>query len=67
MDKKEALKVWFHEYGNNEYAYDITGRKIKREDYQKTKSVGLFLICVRLNSEDRMTMAIQSFSIIYRL
>jgi hypothetical protein len=40
MDKKEALKVWFHEYGNNEYAYDITGRKIKREDYQVKNQVG---------------------------
>ena len=30
MDKKEALKIWEHEFGNVEYAYDFTGRKVKR-------------------------------------
>ena len=40
MDKKEALQVWAHEYGmETEYARDITGRKIKRDDYQVENQV----------------------------
>lgn len=40
MEKRLALKVWQHEFGNNEYAYDFTGRKIKRDDYQISNQVG---------------------------
>lgn len=40
MDKKEALLVWQHEYGDQEYAYDIVGRKIKRDDYMVLNQVG---------------------------
>lgn len=40
MDKEEALKIWEHEFGNVEYAYDFTGRKIKREDYLVKNQVG---------------------------
>ena len=40
MDKKEALKVWEHEFGDVEYAYDFTGRKVKRSDYLVENQVG---------------------------
>lgn len=40
MTKEEALKVWEHEFGNKDYAYDFTGRKIKREDYNVDNQVG---------------------------
>ncbi len=40
MTKDEALKVWQHEFGDVEYAYDFTGRKIKREDYLVENQVG---------------------------
>ena len=44
MDKKEALLIWEHEYGNQEYAYDIVGRKIKRDDYNIQNQVG-WVVC----------------------
>ena len=47
MDKKEALLVWEHEFGNLEYAYDITGRKIKRDDYMVTNQVGWVVTFMR--------------------
>ena len=40
MDKTSALKVWEHEYGQAEYARDITGKKIKRDDYNIENQVG---------------------------
>ena len=40
MTKDEALKIWLHEFGDVEYAYDFTGRKIKREDYLVENQVG---------------------------
>ena len=40
MTKEDALKVWEHEFGNVEYAYDFTGRKIKRSDYLVENQVG---------------------------
>jgi hypothetical protein len=40
IDIKEALAIWVHEYGNKEYAYDFTGKKIKKSDYQKNNQVG---------------------------
>lgn len=40
MEKQQALKVWQHEFGNKEYAYDFTGRKIKRDDYKVINQVG---------------------------
>jgi hypothetical protein len=39
-DNKEALMIWEHEYGNKEYAYDFTGKKIKRTDYLVKNQVG---------------------------
>ena len=40
MKKEEALQVWFHEYGDNEYAHDFSGRKIKKDDYNVQNQVG---------------------------
>lgn len=40
MDKTKALTIWIHEFGNVEYAYDFTGRKIKKEDYMVKNQVG---------------------------
>ena len=31
MKKEIALQVWADEIGDQEYAYDFSGRKIKRE------------------------------------
>ncbi|HEY8395501.1 MAG TPA: hypothetical protein VIK96_01860 [Bacilli bacterium] len=39
-DQKEALQIWEHEFGNKEYAYDFTGKKIKRSDYMVKNQVG---------------------------
>lgn len=36
----EALEIWEHEFGDKEYAYDFTGKKIKRSDYQVKNQVG---------------------------
>ena len=44
--KAEALKIWEHEFGNVLYAYDFTGRKVKKDDYlvkNKDRIVGVFL------------------------
>lgn len=40
MDRSEALKIWEHEFGDQEYAYDFAGRKIKRDDYGVKNQVG---------------------------
>lgn len=40
MDKKEALLIWEHEYGQADYARDVAGRKIKRDDYMVENQVG---------------------------
>lgn len=40
MKKEDALKVWEYEYGNNEYAHDFSGRKVKKEDYEVNNQVG---------------------------
>ena len=40
ISKSEALKIWEHEYGDVLYAYDFTGRKIKRDDYMVNNQVG---------------------------
>ena len=40
MNKLEALEIWHHDYGDNEYAHDINGRKIKRDDYMVLNQVG---------------------------
>ena len=40
MDRSEALKIWEHEFGDLDYAYDFVGRKIKREDYDVENQVG---------------------------
>ena len=40
MTKQEALKIWLHEFGDVDFAYDFTGRKIKREDYLVENQVG---------------------------
>ena len=47
MDKYEALKIWEHEYGNQEYAHDVIGRKIKRSDYMMTNQVGWVVTYMR--------------------
>lgn len=40
MNKEDALKVWFHEFGDVEYAHDFTGRKVKKSDYLVENQVG---------------------------
>lgn len=40
FDKKDALKIWESEMGNKEYAYDFTGKKIKKSDYMIDNQVG---------------------------
>lgn len=38
--KSEALIIWEHEFGDVEYAYDFTGRKVKKDDYLVENQVG---------------------------
>ena len=33
MTKEEALLLWLDEIGDNLYAYDFSGKKIKKTDY----------------------------------
>ncbi len=40
FDKKDAFKIWEQEMGNKEYAYDFSGRKIKKSDYMVDNQVG---------------------------
>lgn len=40
FDKKDALKLWESEMGNREYAYDFSGKKIKKSDYMIDNQVG---------------------------
>lgn len=40
MDKQSALKLWDLEMNKKEYAYDFSGRKIKRSDYGEKNQVG---------------------------
>lgn len=47
MTKQEALKVWLHEFGDVDFAYDFTGRKIKRADYLVENQVGWVVTYVR--------------------
>ncbi len=47
MTKQEALKIWLHEFGDVDFAYDFTGRKIKRSDYLVENQVGWVVSYVR--------------------
>lgn len=47
MTRAEALKIWFHEYGDKDYANDIVGRKIKRDDYLVENQVGWVVTYMR--------------------
>mgnify|MGYP000693505616 FL=1 len=40
MDKNKALELWKLEMKDKEYAYDFSGRKIKKDDYNKENQVG---------------------------
>ena len=40
MDKIEALKIWDLEIKSKDYAYDFSGRKIKRSEFGEKNSVG---------------------------
>lgn len=40
MSKEEALKIWQHEFGDVLYAYDFSGRKVKKDDYLVENQVG---------------------------
>ena len=39
FDRKDALKIWELEMGNKEYAYDFSGKRIKRSDYNVDNQV----------------------------
>ena len=40
MEKKNALELWLDEIGDVAYAYDFSGKKIKRDDYLENNEVG---------------------------
>ncbi len=40
MDKVKALELWLDEIGDVAYAYDFSGKKIKKEDYLVKNEVG---------------------------
>ncbi len=40
MTKEEALLLWLDEIGDNLYAYDFSGKKIKKTDYLMNNEVG---------------------------
>ena len=40
MTKEQALKIWFDEFGDVDYAHDFSGRKVKRDDYLVENQVG---------------------------
>jgi len=47
MSKDEAIKLWQNEMGDKEYAYDFTGKKIKRSDYLVKNQVGWVITYLR--------------------
>ena len=47
MTKEEALQIWLHEFGDRDFAYDFTGRKIKRFDYEVKNQVGWIVSYVK--------------------
>ncbi|HHU80243.1 MAG: hypothetical protein ACOX40_03425 [Bacilli bacterium] len=55
MDRSEALKIWEHEFGDLDYAYDFVGRKIKREDYDVENQVGWIVGYMRPLSQNGPT------------
>ncbi len=46
-NREEALKLWNNEMGDKEYAYDFTGKKIKRSDYLEKNQVGWVITYIR--------------------
>lgn len=40
MTKEQALSLWLDEIGDLVYAYDFSGKKIKRDDYNIKNEVG---------------------------
>mgnify|MGYP001119815266 CR=1 FL=1 len=40
MEKEKALELWLEEMGDNLYAYDFSGKKIKQTDYNVRNEVG---------------------------
>ena len=40
MKKEDAIALWLDEIGDTQYAYDFSGKKIKRDDYLEKNQVG---------------------------
>lgn len=40
MEKEKAIILWLEEIGDSLYAYDFSGKKIKRDDYLVKNQVG---------------------------
>lgn len=47
ISKERALKLWKLEMADKEYAYDFSGKKIKRDDYLENNRVGWVVAYVR--------------------
>lgn len=46
-NREEALELWKNEMGEKEYAYDFSGKKIKRSDYLEKNQVGWVVTYIR--------------------
>lgn len=47
MNKEEALQQWLDEIGDVEYAYDFSGKKIKRSDFEVQNQVGWIISYIK--------------------
>lgn len=47
IDKKRAMELWKLEKSDKEYAYDFSGKKIKKSEYQQNNRVGWVVAYVR--------------------
>ena len=47
ISKERALKLWKLEMADKEYAYDFSGKKIKKSDYLENNRVGWVVAYVR--------------------
>lgn len=47
MDKEKALALWLDEIGDQLYAYDFSGKKIKQSDYLEKNEVGWVIAYIK--------------------
>lgn len=47
FEKNEAFKFWENEFGTKDYGYDFSGKKIKKDAYNKPNEVGWIITYIK--------------------